>query len=60
MKFVLICTTAVLLIACTTPPPPPKRACPPLPQLPANASRLEGRVHWLTVIALYEQCASQP
>ena len=35
----------------------PRNPCPPLPELPRNASRVEGRVHWLTVIALYEQCA---
>lgn len=32
-------------------------ACPPLPKLPENPTRFEGRLFTLTIIALYEQCA---
>ena len=43
--------------ASAKPSPPSDDGCPPLPTLPENPTRFEGRLFTLTVIALYEQCA---
>lgn len=52
----LLCTA---LQGCAVPPTANDTSdkCPPLPTLPDNATRFEGRVFTLTLIALYEQCA---
>lgn len=60
MKTILVVFAMLLTFGCVAPPSAPASrpaACPPLPHLPPGATRKEGRVHWLTVIALYEQCA---
>lgn len=36
---------------------PPNPKCPPLPRIPDDADREEGRLFTFTVIELYRQCA---
>ena len=36
---------------------PSEDMCPPLPPIPDGASKFQGRLFTLTLIALYEQCA---
>lgn len=38
-------------------PDPSEDMCPPLPAIPDGASKFQGRLFTLTLIALYEQCA---
>jgi hypothetical protein len=57
MKSVYIAILCLIFMACSTPISTKPDSCPPLPELPDNATRAQGRLHWLTIIALYEQCA---
>ncbi len=57
MKAAVIILLCLLFIACGAPVSRKYDPCPPLPELSDNATRTEGRLHWLTIIALYEQCA---
>lgn len=59
MKTTLLVTFCVAALGCAVNVVPARTpACPPLPELAPNATRQEGRVHWLTVIELYKQCAA--